>query len=189
LVAKGQRHDGRLRIAVADEITCLSILRRLQGRGRLIFPLVPDERDRRALIPPSFPLGIAVSRNERLAHVGNGALQSFVKEALVQHIQGNARTIAFSYVALRNRIRQLVDQALPKVPDAMRAEWTARTFRLGDRLDSWRLEPPHWQTVLQEAMLLTADLKKPSNQYLQNTDRTRSATQRKVGRLYLSADS
>jgi hypothetical protein len=154
LLAKPRRQDGRVRMAVADEITCLSILRHLHGRGRLVFPLVPDGRDRRGLIPPSFALGIATSRNERLPEVKSGALQVLVTEALAQHIYGNARSIAFSYVALRNRIRQLVDQAVPEVPVAVRDEWTARTFRLGDALESWRLEPPHWRAVLREAMLL-----------------------------------
>ncbi len=154
LMAKRRKGDNRVRIAVADEITCLSILKRMRGRGRLIFPLVPDEQDKPGLIPPSFPLGIAISRNERLAHVKTGALRAFVDEALTQHIRGNATSIAFSYVALRNKMRQLAEKALPNARPEMLDEWTARTFRLGDRQQTWRLEPPHWQAVLQEAMLL-----------------------------------
>jgi hypothetical protein len=139
----------------SDGGSCLSILRLLRGEGSLVFPLIPDGGDPRALIPPSFALGIATSRNERLPHVRNGALRVLVNDALIEHIQGNARSIAFSYVALRNKIRHLVDQAIPDTPVAVRDEWTARTFRIDDALESWRLQLAHWRAVLSEAMLLT----------------------------------
>jgi hypothetical protein len=181
IAGEHEGHDNRVRIAVADEITCLSILRLLRGRGRLIFPLVPDATDRRALIPPSFPLGIAVSRNERLPHIKNAALQTFVHEALAQHIQGNARSIAFSYLALRNRIRQLLDLAVPKAREATRDEWIARTFRLRDPLESWRFEPPHWRAVLQEAALLTGQVTEQFDRHSRTPEETFSANRRRMG--------
>src|SRR5262249_49231518 len=55
LVAKGRRRDNRVRIAVADEITCLSILKRMDGRGQLVFPPAPREPGRARPDPPSLP--------------------------------------------------------------------------------------------------------------------------------------
>lgn len=153
LAINQDRADGRIPLIIVDEITCLSILTKLKGGGQLVFPLVPDFTAPRALIPPSFPLGICVSRNEGLGHAKRRSeLVGFLRDALTNYIGGNAQGIAFFYIGLRNQIRRLLDRALPEIAVNERAEWLARTFRLDQEwLD---LEPHHWRAVLREAMRL-----------------------------------
>jgi hypothetical protein len=152
LIANEERADGRVPLIIVDEITCLSILIKLKGRGRLVFPLVPNPEDRRAVIPPSFPLGLCVSRNERVRHAKKRELMSFIRDAFATYIEGNARSIAFSYLALRDQVKRMVDRAMPDCPSAEREEWVTRSFRL--QRESLGLVPTHWRAVLQEAIAI-----------------------------------
>ncbi len=152
LLSNAVRSDGRIPLIVVDEVTCLSTLIKLEGRGKLIFPLVSNPGDRELLVPPSFPLGLCVSRNERVGHAKRGELMSFIRDALPAYIRGNAQAIAHSYVALHNQVRRLVDRALPDCSSTERETWIARTFGL-DRA-SLSLEPPHWRAVLYEARII-----------------------------------
>jgi hypothetical protein len=143
---------GRLPVIFADEITCLLILIRLEETAELVFPLVPDHDDHRIAIPPSFPLGLCVSRNERLEHAKKGELIGFLRDALPSYIEGNSQSIAYSYVALRDSIRGLVERAMPHSPNEVREEWLARSFRTGPQYLT--MLPPHWRAVLFEVMAI-----------------------------------
>jgi len=145
-----KRTNRRVPLIIVDEITCLAILRRLEHQGELVFPLVPNLKDRKTLIPPSFPLGICVSRNEHVGHAKKNELMAFIQDALPSYIEGNAESIAFSYVALHNRIGELVKQALPKHPEHEQEEWLCRTFSLPHEMLA--LQPAHWRVVLQRSV-------------------------------------
>ncbi len=143
---------GRLPVIFADEITCLVILVKLAGAAELVFPLVPDHDDQRIAIPPSFPLGLCVSRNERVGHAKKGELMDFLRDALPSYIEGNAQSIAYSYLALRDHIRRLVGRAMPNSPNEVREEWVARSFRM--RPHFLTMLPHHWRAVLLEAIAI-----------------------------------
>jgi hypothetical protein len=142
----------RLPVIFADEITCLLILIRLRETAELVFPLVSNPKDRRIAIPPSFPLGLCVSRNERLEHARKGELIGFLRDALPSFIEGNAQSIAYSYVALRDSIRGLVERAMPRSSNEVREEWLARSFRTDPRY--FTMLPLHWRAVLLEVMAI-----------------------------------
>jgi hypothetical protein len=143
------RRDGKVPLAIVDEITCLSILLKLNGEGRLLFPLTPNPGERRVLIPPSFPLGICVSRNEDVGHARKRELMVFLGDALSAHILGDAANIARGYLALRSQITRLVRLALPLVGEAERTAWVDRTFSLGE--SDADIHAPHWRAVLRAA--------------------------------------
>jgi len=48
------------RVVVVDVMTCLQVLQRLKGRGRLVFPLIPGGKDNISM--PEFNVGIGVRR-------------------------------------------------------------------------------------------------------------------------------
>jgi hypothetical protein len=152
LAATKSRTGRYLPFAIVDEVTCLRILINLEGRGRLIFPLVPDHTDHSAPIPPSFPLGMCVSRNERLGHAKKSELMTFIRDGLTTYINGNALNIAFYYLALRNQIKRLVETAMPEYSKSDRDEWLEKSFRL--RPEYLNVLPPHWRAVLQEALVI-----------------------------------
>lgn len=152
LLNEAARSGERVPLIIVDEITCLSALVKLQGRARLVFPLVPTQEDWGVLKPPSFPLGLCLSRNERIIHARRGELMNFIRDALPGYIHGNAQSIALYYVALRRKIKRLVDLALPGSNPTEREAWLTRTFCL-DRA-ALNLEPPHWRAVLEEAIAI-----------------------------------
>jgi hypothetical protein len=154
LLAEDAREGDRVPVAIVDEITCLCLLRRLQGRGQLLLPLVPNHREPGIPIPPAFPLGICCSLNQEVEHARKGELRDYLRDALSEYIATNAHRIACGYLALRNQITGLLDRAVPEIPIDERSRWLGRTFRLRDSWESWTVEPPHWQAVLREAMQL-----------------------------------
>ena len=141
--ALGQRE---VRFAVADEVTCLSILRELKSQqvcGRLIFKLATAKSINAQ--KPEYLMSILIKRGQR-------DIFDYVKDAMWMLLQGDVELIALEYVKLCRALIQFATLA-GEQEDA--AEWAEYTLRLSpDYLKKYVDHNLPWRPILERAYSL-----------------------------------
>ena len=156
-----QRTD-TLHFAVADEVTCLSVLREMASRkahfddgmhGELVFSLANVHTVQQEKTPlPEYLMSVLFPREDAVEERCGSWGYRFLKDALWMMLQSDVELLGGQYAVLCNTLKAYAEDALPSDRKAEAKPWAEYTLRL-DRtaLERYVDHQLPWHPILERA--------------------------------------